>query len=128
MSWRDNFTGSEDSFGRPRAEIRQPAQPLDTGEDSGLTPPPARTILATCSERCVPPQLHHRRKGGELNSAPCARERGNVGVTSSKRHALQDLKLDRLRLVHAGDHSFPLPLGIDGISASRILEDIEPLA
>ena len=44
------------------------------------------------------------------------------------RHALQDLKLDRLRLVHAGDHSFPLPLGIDGISASRILEDIEPLA
>ena len=47
--------------------------------------------------------------------------------TKSMKIALADLKLDRLVVVHAGAHSFPLGDGIEAVAAARLLEDIAPL-
>ena len=52
----------------------------------------------------------------KLSSAP--------SVTPSMRHALQDLKLDELIVVHAGDSSYPLAERIRAISAHRFLTDL----
>ncbi len=49
-------------------------------------------------------------------------------VTPSMRHALKDLKLQRLDVVHAGESSFPLAKKIRAVSLSRLLSDLEPLA
>ena len=49
-------------------------------------------------------------------------------VTPSMRHALEDLKLKRLDVIHAGETSFPLTERIRAISLSRLLGDLEPLA
>ncbi len=48
-------------------------------------------------------------------------------ITPSMRHALKDLKLDRLFVVHAGEHSFPLAEQVSAISLSRLLTDLQPL-
>lgn len=48
-------------------------------------------------------------------------------VTRSMRAALDSLRLDRLDVVHAGDHTFPLAEGMRAVSIRRILEDLEPL-
>lgn len=47
--------------------------------------------------------------------------------TRSMHTALSDLKLDRLEVVHAGEHTFPLTESIRALSLSRLLEDLEPL-
>jgi uncharacterized protein len=43
-------------------------------------------------------------------------------LTPSIRHALTDLELDRIILVHAGHQSFPLGPKIDAIPAQEILD------
>jgi predicted AAA+ superfamily ATPase len=48
-------------------------------------------------------------------------------VTHSMRVALEDLKLARLDVIHAGDKSYPLAPRIRAVSLSRIIEDLEPL-
>ena len=45
-------------------------------------------------------------------------------VTPSMRSALSDLRLDRLDVVHAGEHSFPLGGRMRAISAARIGTDL----
>ena len=45
-------------------------------------------------------------------------------VTPSMRHALQDLKLRRLDVVHAGDTTFPLANRIRAVSVKRLLTDV----
>ncbi len=47
--------------------------------------------------------------------------------TKSMRVAMQDLRLDRLTVVHAGADSFPLGDGIQAVAAKRLLEDVTPL-
>ena len=47
-------------------------------------------------------------------------------TTKSMHVAMQDLKLDRLDVIHAGDHTFPLTENIRAVSASRLFEDIKP--
>ncbi len=47
--------------------------------------------------------------------------------TRSMHTALEDLTLDRLEVVHAGEHTFPLSESIRALSLSRLLEDLEPL-
>lgn len=37
------------------------------------------------------------------------------------------LKLDSLRVIHAGEHAFPLAEGILAVPVTRILEDRAPL-
>ena len=49
-------------------------------------------------------------------------------VTPSMRHALKDLRLTRLDVVHAGKASFPLAKKVRAIALSRLLSDVEPLA
>lgn len=49
-------------------------------------------------------------------------------VTPSMRHALADLKLKRLDVIHAGDTTFPLAKNIRAVALSRLLTDIKPLA
>ena len=44
------------------------------------------------------------------------------------RHALADLKLERLDVVHAGEATFPLAESIRAVSFARLLSDLEPLA
>jgi uncharacterized protein len=46
--------------------------------------------------------------------------------TPSMYHAREDLHLDRLDVIHAGDHTFPLAKGIRAVAFSRLLEDIKP--
>ncbi len=48
-------------------------------------------------------------------------------VTPSMRHALRDLKLRRLDVVHAGEASFPLADRIRAVSLSRLLVDLNPI-
>lgn len=49
------------------------------------------------------------------------------GVTKSMRIAIEDLKLDRLDVIHVGDETYPLSDGIRAVALSRVRQDIEPL-
>lgn len=48
-------------------------------------------------------------------------------VTKSMHIAMHDLKLDRLTVLHGGQHSFPVADGIQAVAAHRLLGDIRPL-
>lgn len=48
-------------------------------------------------------------------------------VTPSMRHALHDLKLQRLDVVHVGDTSFPLTARIRAVALPRLLTDLKPI-
>ena len=48
-------------------------------------------------------------------------------VTPSMRHALTDLSLSHLDVVHAGDHTFPLGSRLRAVAFSRLLTDLTPL-
>jgi len=48
-------------------------------------------------------------------------------VTPSMRIALDDLKLTRLDVVHAGERTFPLTPRIRAVALSRVLDDLTPL-
>lgn len=62
-----------------------------------------------------------RRLGFEVKrtTAPAA--------TRSTRSAHASLRLDRLDLIHAGEHTFPLAEGIRAVAFDRLFEDLEPL-
>ena len=45
-------------------------------------------------------------------------------VTPSMRSALEDLKLDRLDVIHAGAETFPLGPRVRAVAAARVLEDL----
>ncbi len=49
------------------------------------------------------------------------------GLTPSMRHALSDLGLARLDVLHAGAETFPLAPSVRAVAAHRLLEDVEPL-
>ncbi|HEU4420755.1 MAG TPA: ATP-binding protein [Planctomycetota bacterium] len=49
------------------------------------------------------------------------------GVTKSMQIAVQDLKLERLDVVHTGTDTYPLTKGIRAVAANRILDDIARL-
>jgi predicted AAA+ superfamily ATPase len=48
-------------------------------------------------------------------------------VTPSMRHALNDLQLERLDVIHAGDHTFPLTEQIRAVALADILKELAPL-
>lgn len=48
-------------------------------------------------------------------------------ATRSMHSARESLHLDRLDLIHAGEHSFPLAEGVRAIAFGRLFEDLEPL-
>lgn len=48
-------------------------------------------------------------------------------VTPSMRHALADLRLQHLDVIHAGDNTFPMAGGIRAVGLSNLLKDIKPL-
>lgn len=48
-------------------------------------------------------------------------------MTRSMHLALADLKLDRLDMVHAGKHTFPLAERVRALALSRLTEDLAPL-
>jgi hypothetical protein len=48
-------------------------------------------------------------------------------VTPSMRHALKDLALDRLDVIHAGEQTFPLGDGLRAVALKRLLDDLKPL-
>lgn len=48
-------------------------------------------------------------------------------ITPSMRSALQDLKIDRLEVVHAGTETFPLASRVRAVALVRLLKDLEPL-
>jgi uncharacterized protein len=48
-------------------------------------------------------------------------------VTRSMRIAVEDLRLDKLTVVHAGEHTFPLDKTIEAVAVARILNDIKSL-
>ena len=48
-------------------------------------------------------------------------------VTRSMRSSLDDLRLTRLDVVHAGSETFPLAPRIRAVAARRLLDDLEPL-
>jgi hypothetical protein len=41
--------------------------------------------------------------------------------------ALADLRLDRLDVVHAGEHTFPLAASVRALALARLFDDLEPL-
>ena len=49
------------------------------------------------------------------------------GVSKSMHIALQDLKLDRLDVIHTGTETYPLTEKIRAVAVNRILDDIAPL-
>ncbi|NJL29454.1 MAG: ATP-binding protein [Thermoanaerobaculia bacterium] len=48
-------------------------------------------------------------------------------LTPSMRTALEDLKLERIDVIHAGEHTFPLAERVRAVALRRIEEDLEPL-
>jgi hypothetical protein len=48
-------------------------------------------------------------------------------VTRSLRGAFEDLHLDRIDVIYAGQHTFPLAKGIRAVALDRLLTDVEPL-
>ena len=48
-------------------------------------------------------------------------------TTRSMHVAIEDLRLSRLDVVHAGAHSFAMHPKIRAIALSRLLEDLKPL-
>lgn len=48
-------------------------------------------------------------------------------VTRSMRIACEDLRLDRLHVIHAGEQTFPLAKGIRALAMDRLLDDLEAL-
>ena len=48
-------------------------------------------------------------------------------VMPSMRHAMADLGLERLDVIHAGDRTFPLGPGIRAVSLPKLFEDIDPI-
>ncbi len=48
-------------------------------------------------------------------------------ITPSMRHALSDLHLQSLDVIHAGEHTFPLDKKIRAVSFKNLLKDINPL-
>ena len=48
-------------------------------------------------------------------------------ITPSMRNAMNDLRLKRLDLIHAGDSTFQMAPGIRAVALSRLLEDMEPI-
>jgi len=48
-------------------------------------------------------------------------------VTPSMRHALHDLKLTRLDVIHAGEHTFPMADRLRAVPLRHLLRDIPPL-
>jgi predicted AAA+ superfamily ATPase len=48
-------------------------------------------------------------------------------LTPSMRHALEDLRLTRLDVVHAGDSTFPLGPRVRAVALERLLQDVAPL-
>ena len=49
-------------------------------------------------------------------------------TTRSMHTALEDIGLDRIDVIHAGDQSFPLAERIRAVALSRVYDDLEPLA
>jgi predicted AAA+ superfamily ATPase len=47
-------------------------------------------------------------------------------LTPSMRHALADLRLTHLDVIHAGDHTFPLAARVRAVVLSRLLHDLVP--
>jgi len=47
--------------------------------------------------------------------------------TRSMHYARESLGLDRIDVVHAGEHTFPLAEGIRAVAFARLFEDVEPL-
>ena len=45
-------------------------------------------------------------------------------VTRSMHNALEDLQLDGIDLIHAGEDTFPLAKRIRAVAAGRILDDL----
>lgn len=62
-----------------------------------------------------------RRRGFEIKHTD------SPSVTPSMRSALQNLRLDQLDVVHAGEHSYPLGEGIRAVALSRVHQDVDPL-
>jgi predicted AAA+ superfamily ATPase len=48
-------------------------------------------------------------------------------ATRSMHVAVEDLKLNRLDVVHAGRETYPLAKRIRAVAMSRVLQDVEPL-
>lgn len=63
----------------------------------------------------------HRRRGFELKFTDAPK------VTKSMLVALEDLRLDRIDVVHAGRHSFPLREKIWAMSIERLRHELPPL-
>jgi hypothetical protein len=62
-----------------------------------------------------------RRLGFEVKRTTAPR------VTPSMRSALEDLELDRLDVIHAGDRCFALARDVRAVAISRLLDHVEPL-
>jgi hypothetical protein len=63
----------------------------------------------------------HRRLGFEFKRSTAPALTRSMGI------ALEDLRLTKLYVVHAGDRSFPLGPKTEALALSRILDDLPPL-
>jgi len=48
-------------------------------------------------------------------------------ITPSMRHAVEDLKLNRLDVIHAGDESYPMAAKIRAVALKNMLADVRPM-
>jgi predicted AAA+ superfamily ATPase len=52
---------------------------------------------------------------------------GSPKVTPSMRHATEDLRLDHLDVIHAGEETFPMAAGIRAVALKNLLTEVRPL-
>jgi predicted AAA+ superfamily ATPase len=48
-------------------------------------------------------------------------------ITPAMRHAIADLRLQRLEVIHAGERTFPLAENVRAVALARLLADLNPL-
>jgi hypothetical protein len=63
----------------------------------------------------------NQRRGFELKRTEAPK------TTKSMHTALEDLQLDEIDVIHAGDRTFPLAEQIRAVSIDRLAEDVVPL-
>lgn len=108
--------------------------PVVGGSWEGFAIQEIRTRLRARTEECFFWATHagaeldllvvrgNKRRGFEIKHTAAPK------TTKSMHHAMEDLELDHLDVVHAGSSTFPLAENIRAVSIARVWKDLEPLS
>lgn len=80
-----------------------------------------RLLPDTLKNRLTRPNIQGMRLGFEIKRTSPPR------LTPSMRHAMKDLKLKTLDIIHSGEATFPIGPGMRAVALSKLLKDLKPI-